>query len=238
MLAEDPGRTQPQLGIPNAAAQTRIVSKARIRLNSRKSVRSFTGIICDDISEFESSHPSHAVGLSQVRSPAIVRGSLLHAFLEASGIRIDVEDGGPIEHHEFAVLRPARLRVPRRRGAACKDDECRTAGPLIVILILSNLPSEMSHQGGLGPLVANFLQHAELSVSVSLHSRRNLTPVPSCLTFAAERFPTWSPRRNYRPRSAPPRLVSTYKRPPQLAASPLGMAHSRPPIDGSPLAGS
>jgi hypothetical protein len=182
--------------------------------------------------------PSHAVGLSQVRSPAIVRGSLLHAFLEASGIRIDVEDGGPIEHHEFAVLRPARLRVPRRRGAACKDDECRTAGPLIVILILSNLPSEMSHQGGLGPLVANFLQHAELSVSVSLHSRRNLTPVPSCLTFAAEGFPTWSPRRNYRPRSAPPRLVSTYKRPPQLAASPLGMAHSRPPIDGSPLAGS
>jgi hypothetical protein len=29
-------------------------------------------MICDDISEFESSHPSHAVGLSQVRSPAIV----------------------------------------------------------------------------------------------------------------------------------------------------------------------
>jgi hypothetical protein len=156
--------------------------------------RPFKGIICGDISEFESSHPSHAVGLSQVRSPAIVRGSLLHAFLEASGIRIDVEDAVPIEHHEFAVLRPARLRVPRRRGAACKDDECRTAGPLIVILILSNSPSEMSHHGGLGPLVANFLQHAELSVSVSLHSRRNLTPVPSCLTFAAERFPTWSPQ--------------------------------------------
>jgi hypothetical protein len=30
-------------------------------LNSRKSVRSFKGIICDDISEFESSMPSHAV---------------------------------------------------------------------------------------------------------------------------------------------------------------------------------
>jgi hypothetical protein len=72
MLAEDPGRTQPQLGIDNAAAQTRIVSKARIRLDSRKSLRSFKGIICDDISEFESYMPSHAVGLSQVRSPAIV----------------------------------------------------------------------------------------------------------------------------------------------------------------------
>src|SRR5947209_13877963 len=44
----------PELRIPNAAAQTRIVSKARIRLDSRKSVRSFKGIICVDISEFES----------------------------------------------------------------------------------------------------------------------------------------------------------------------------------------
>jgi hypothetical protein len=58
--------------IPNATAQTRIVSKARIRLDSRKSVRSFKAIICVDISEFESCMPSHAVGLSQVRSPAIV----------------------------------------------------------------------------------------------------------------------------------------------------------------------
>jgi hypothetical protein len=30
------------------------------------------GIICRDISEFESYMPSHAVGLSQVRSPAIL----------------------------------------------------------------------------------------------------------------------------------------------------------------------
>jgi hypothetical protein len=41
----------PELRIPNAAAQTRIVSKARIRLDSGKSVRSFKGIICADISE-------------------------------------------------------------------------------------------------------------------------------------------------------------------------------------------
>src|SRR5262249_39639470 len=54
----------PELRIPNAAAQTRIVSKARIRLDSRKSVRSFKEIICVDISEFESYMPSHAVGLS------------------------------------------------------------------------------------------------------------------------------------------------------------------------------
>jgi hypothetical protein len=54
---------------PQRAAQTRIVSKARIRLDSRKSMRPFKGIICVDISEFESYMPSHAVGLSQVRSP-------------------------------------------------------------------------------------------------------------------------------------------------------------------------
>jgi hypothetical protein len=56
-------------------------------------VRSFKGIICDNISEFESSHPSHAVGLLQVRSPAIgtnVRSALgfhhvvlVHADAEA-----------------------------------------------------------------------------------------------------------------------------------------------------------
>jgi hypothetical protein len=39
--------------MPDAAAQTRIVSVTGIRLNSRESVRSFKGIISDDISEFE-----------------------------------------------------------------------------------------------------------------------------------------------------------------------------------------
>jgi hypothetical protein len=51
----------PELRIPNAAAQTRIVSKARIRLDSGKSTRLFKRIICDDISEFESHMPSQAV---------------------------------------------------------------------------------------------------------------------------------------------------------------------------------
>src|SRR6516162_9987599 len=58
--------TGPELRTPGAAAQTRIVSKARIRLDSRKSVRSFKGIICVDISEFESYMPRHAV--SSLRS--------------------------------------------------------------------------------------------------------------------------------------------------------------------------
>ena len=63
---------KPELRIPNAAAQTRIVSVARIWLDPRKSVRPFKGIFCGDISEFESYMPSHAVGLSQCAARAIV----------------------------------------------------------------------------------------------------------------------------------------------------------------------
>src|SRR5258706_15272396 len=53
-LAEDPGSTRPELRIPNAAAQTRVVSVARILGGSPESERPFKGIFCDDISEFES----------------------------------------------------------------------------------------------------------------------------------------------------------------------------------------
>ena len=61
-LAEDPGSTRPERHFPSGAAQTRIVSGARIRLDPRKSGRPFEGIICGDIFEFESSLLSHAVG--------------------------------------------------------------------------------------------------------------------------------------------------------------------------------
>jgi hypothetical protein len=53
--------TGPELRIPGAAAQTGMLSGARIQPDSRKSVRVFKGIICDDISEFESHMPSQAV---------------------------------------------------------------------------------------------------------------------------------------------------------------------------------
>src|SRR6266508_4010511 len=67
-LAEDPGHTRPERHFPGGAAQTRIVSAARIRLDPRKSVRPFKGIICGDISEFESFMASHAVrSLSDIR---------------------------------------------------------------------------------------------------------------------------------------------------------------------------
>src|SRR6516164_6041051 len=47
--------------MPGAAAQTRVVSMAGIRLGSWESARAFKGIICADVSEFESYMPSQAV---------------------------------------------------------------------------------------------------------------------------------------------------------------------------------
>src|SRR5262249_25620485 len=61
-LLKIPAEPSPELRIPGAAAQTRVVSMVGIRLGSWESVRAFKGIICDDISEFESYMPSHAVG--------------------------------------------------------------------------------------------------------------------------------------------------------------------------------
>src|SRR5262245_47667333 len=53
--------TRPELRLPNPVAQTRNSLCRRFRLDSRKSVRPFKGIICDDVSEFESCTPSQAV---------------------------------------------------------------------------------------------------------------------------------------------------------------------------------
>ena len=58
--ARDAGRWS-ELLIPGIAAQTRMVSLARIRLVSHKSPRIFKRIICDDVSEFESHMPSQPV---------------------------------------------------------------------------------------------------------------------------------------------------------------------------------
>src|SRR5215813_11954993 len=60
-LLKIPAEPSPELRIPGAAAQTRVVSMVGIRLGSWESVRAFKGIICDDISEFESYMPSQAV---------------------------------------------------------------------------------------------------------------------------------------------------------------------------------
>jgi len=50
-LLKIPAEPSPELLIPGAAAQTRVVSMAGIRLGSEESARAFKGIICDDISQ-------------------------------------------------------------------------------------------------------------------------------------------------------------------------------------------
>ena len=70
-LLKIPGRHEARRHFPSGAAQTRIVSAARIRLDSWKSLRTFKGIICGDISEFESS-----MGSQPVRSPPLFAGGL------------------------------------------------------------------------------------------------------------------------------------------------------------------
>jgi hypothetical protein len=50
-LLKIPAEPSPELRIPGAAAQTRVVSVAGIRLGSWESARAFKGIICHDISE-------------------------------------------------------------------------------------------------------------------------------------------------------------------------------------------
>jgi hypothetical protein len=69
-LLKIPAEPGPELRIPAAAAQTRVVSRAGIRLGSWESARAFKGIICDDISEFESYMPSHAVRSLPAKVPA------------------------------------------------------------------------------------------------------------------------------------------------------------------------
>ena len=107
----------PERRFPSAADQTRIVSVARIRPDSRKSARSFKGIICDDISEFESYMPSHAVGLSQVRSPAIVmhrarwilrRKVARTRAVELHQLALEPEEGSTVA----GVMRPSLRALP------------------------------------------------------------------------------------------------------------------------------
>ena len=90
---------------------------AGIRLGSGESARAFKGIICDDISEFESYMPSHAVGLSQVRSPAIVmhrarwilrRKVARTRAVELHQLALEPEEGSTVA----GVMRPSLRALP------------------------------------------------------------------------------------------------------------------------------
>src|SRR5262249_21655141 len=112
-----------QLRITGVAALTRLVSVARIRLVSRKSPRLFKGIICDDISEFESSL-SGRVGVKRFQTaPSIL------VLMSLAGILASLRDrhpgppmmgsegcGGPISRYVLAVILTAGIKT--RNGLA------------------------------------------------------------------------------------------------------------------------
>jgi hypothetical protein len=68
-----------------------MVSVARIRLGSWESVRAFKGIICDDVSEFESYHPSHAVRSLWGHYVAVICDEAAFWYQDSSYANPDVE---------------------------------------------------------------------------------------------------------------------------------------------------
>jgi hypothetical protein len=72
---------------PTVAARTRIVSAAGIRLDHRKTARPFKRIFCDDISEFESSHPSRQSGLHRLKNGTAPRDRLVRGAGRSSSSR-------------------------------------------------------------------------------------------------------------------------------------------------------
>ena len=104
--------TQHHLGgsaaFPSGAAQTRIVSAARIRLDPRKSVRSFKGIICGDISEFESYMPSQPV--PPLRAMCAARQNLYD--IPASCKLTDLSCGYPHQWRKLAFALCSKAMAP------------------------------------------------------------------------------------------------------------------------------
>ena len=94
----------PEMRMPGAAAQTRVVCQARIRLDCRKSVQSFKGIICLDISAFEFYMPGQAVRSLWRFAKAVLPG------------RVDIERWlKPAARKECLRARTkTTLRTPRR----------------------------------------------------------------------------------------------------------------------------
>jgi hypothetical protein len=76
-----------------------------------ESARAFKEIICDDVSEFESDMPSHAVGLSQVRNPT----GNLRAPVEIIARAAPPQGRRPIRGRGCALSRPGG---PSRRVAS------------------------------------------------------------------------------------------------------------------------
>src|SRR5215813_5651567 len=104
-----PAEPSPELRIPGAAAQTRVVSMVGIRLGSWESVRAFKGIICDDISELSPLTPARRS--VSVCSCARSRGhhGRDHCARLLSLALLQVSDGELVDRSRSCVPRIGRL---------------------------------------------------------------------------------------------------------------------------------
>ena len=112
--------------MPGAAAQTRVVSMAGIRLGSWESARAFKGIICADVSEFESHMSSHAVCLCGPASTAslepTLRLSAQAAHSDQARIQESEMDYGDIRDQPLParILGRPRIQLVRREDASVR----------------------------------------------------------------------------------------------------------------------
>ena len=106
---------------PAPQLKREMLSVARIRPDSRKSVRAFKGIICDDISEFESSHASHAVCVSLLVVPE--NSIRADSRVEALPAAINV---GTLSYGSSAIR--SRLESTSRASARAKRTGLTSSG--------------------------------------------------------------------------------------------------------------
>jgi hypothetical protein len=114
--------TEPELRTAGAAAQTRIVSVAGIRLDPNRSMRCFKGIVYVDISKFESYMPSHAVGLLV----AFFFGAAIDAWLRIPlhHLHCFAEGGSAVE-----ARRAKRNGCPKKQASISRECDVAHASP-------------------------------------------------------------------------------------------------------------
>src|SRR5215471_12077404 len=119
-LLKIPAEPSPELLMPGAAAQTRVVSMAGIRLGSWESARAFKGIICDDISEFESHLASHAVRSPSAKMRVVPTLPIHWRVVECLG---GFAPTGPCSDLLAGFVRRSRASVAEARQAQASANE-------------------------------------------------------------------------------------------------------------------
>src|SRR5262249_40696395 len=107
---------RPELRVLNAAAQTRIISVARIRLEPWKSVPPFKGIFCDDISESSLTCPARQSDLCRPCQVCTNRRDIPQCFArERCHADLHLEWSFTNGEHSERQCRSTSITLPRAR---------------------------------------------------------------------------------------------------------------------------